>query len=209
MGTTNVLDFAKKKAASVTILSSYIYGEPQYLPVDEKHPVGPYNPYCQTKIISEDIALFYHEKFGVDCTIFRPFNIYGSNQNKSFLIPTIVDQVLDKASSEINLMSLNPKRDYIHVLDVVDALMLSTELKGFSTYNLGSGASYSVKEIVNLTQQIAGTNKAILSSGTERKNEVMDVRADISKIEKELNWQPKISIQEGLKLLVQDSKFSL
>lgn len=204
MGATNVLEFARTQGASVTLMSSYVYGEPQYLPIDENHPVGAYNPYCQTKILSEDIGGFYSKNFDVDCTVFRPFNIYGNRQNENFLIPTIIKQVLDPTTDSITLMSLNPKRDYVHVSDVVNALLSSIECKGFSTYNIGSGESYSVKEIVDMVQSIAGSNKGISSNATERKNEVMDVVANISKLKNELSWQPKTSLQEGLRQIIQD-----
>ena len=92
-GTTNILDLCRKQGCSLTYVSSYVYGTPQYLPVDENHPVAPVSPYNHSKLVAEDICRFYSEQFGVPVTILRPVNIFGPGQNPSFLIPFIIEQV--------------------------------------------------------------------------------------------------------------------
>ena len=71
-------------------LSSYVYGSPDYLPIDEAHPVKAFNPYAQSKVICEQICKGYSRDFKVPVIVFRPFNIYGPGQNEDFLIPKMI-----------------------------------------------------------------------------------------------------------------------
>ncbi len=87
MGTVNVLEHCRQNHAALTLLSSYVYGQPQRLPIAEDHPLVAANPYAHTKILAEDTARFYEQRFGISLLIVRPFNIYGPGQRGSFLIP--------------------------------------------------------------------------------------------------------------------------
>jgi nucleoside-diphosphate-sugar epimerase len=90
LGTANVLDFCRRQSASVTLISSYVYGKPLRLPIDEDHPLEPFNPYSHTKILAEEIGRYYAAQFGVPVFIVRPFNVYGPGQDRRFLIPTLI-----------------------------------------------------------------------------------------------------------------------
>ncbi len=203
LSTLNMLELCRINNAKMIFFSSYVYGHPQYQPIDENHPIQAYNPYSQTKVICESLCEGYNRDFKVPITIFRPFNIYGKGQNPDFLIPTIIQQV---QSGKIVIKDDRPKRDYIYIEDVIDAIITVIESKNennfLKKYNLGSGISYSVKEIVDIVRGFFDTEIEYLCSNERRPNEVMDTIADISKIKSELNWQPKISIQEGLKKMI-------
>src|SRR5271166_3274162 len=97
MGTVNVLEHCRQNHAALTLISSYVYGQPQRLPIAEDQPLVAANPYAHTKILAEETARFYEQRFGITLLIVRPFNIYGPGQRGSFLIPSIVRQVLDPA----------------------------------------------------------------------------------------------------------------
>src|SRR5580704_4536876 len=88
LGTVNVLEFCRAQAASVTLMSSYVYGPPARLPISEDDPLRAFNPYSHTKILAEQTGLYYQRQFGVPVTIVRPFNIYGPRQDRRFLIPS-------------------------------------------------------------------------------------------------------------------------
>ena len=148
MGTINVLEFCRSQNIGVTVMSSYVYGTPDKLPIRENHPIKSYNPYSHTKTIVEDICNFYNEKFKLNITLFRPFNIYGPAQSDVFLIPHIIMQFLDPNKDIVEVMDLNPKRDYLYIDDLTIALYKSINRKGFSIFNVGSGSSYSVEEII-------------------------------------------------------------
>ena len=93
-GTLNLLEEARKNPVQkfLYISSSHVYGVPQYIPVDEKHPTAPREPYSASKAAAEHIVNAYSSSYDVNSAIARPFNIYGPGQHESFLIPSIVRQ---------------------------------------------------------------------------------------------------------------------
>lgn len=202
LSTLNMLELCRLNNAKMIFFSSYIYGHPLYQPIDENHPIQAFNPYSQTKVICESLCEGYNRDFNVPVTIFRPFNIYGKGQNPDFLIPTIIQQ---SKKGSIVIKDDRPKRDYIHIKDIVEAILAAIELKDTSTlqtYNLGTGISYSVKEIIEIVRGLFNTEIEYQCKNETRPNEVMDTIADISKIKSELNWAPKIDIIEGLKMML-------
>jgi UDP-glucose 4-epimerase len=199
--TLNILEKAKVDGSKVIFFSTYVYGTPLYLPIDEKHITNPLNPYTQSKLICEELCKAYQRDFGVPVTIFRPFNIYGPNQHPAFFIPTIISQINNKV---IQLNDSKPKRDFIYIDDVIQAIYLSiiNEAQSFSIFNLGTGISTSVKEIVDLIINYSGSNAKVIFSDVTRQGEVFNTIADISKIKEELGWSPKISIDKGISLCI-------
>lgn len=199
LGTLNVLEYCRTHdVKKIVFASSYLYGKPKYLPIDEKHPINPQSPYARSKKIAEDMCQGYSEDFGLNCIILRPFNIYGPGQNEIFLIPTIVNQLV---KGRINLNDPEPKRDYVYVKDAVNAYVNATEYDGsdFEIFNIGSGVSYSVDEIVKKLINISEKEVPVDYRNKRRENEVMDVIADTRKAKEKLGWTPKVNINEGLK----------
>lgn len=206
VSTLNMLELCKCENSKMIYVSSYVYGKPQYLPIDEKHPVSVLNPYSRSKVISEQLCIGYNRDFGVPIIIFRPFNIYGPEQNDKFLIPSIQKQI--KENGIIQLKDPRPKRDFIHIDDVVMAYCKAIEyildLKNnldFEIFNLGSGISYSVKEVAAILVSQTGKDIPIKFSEARRKGEVLDTVANISKLSNMLNWEPKIEFKDGTILL--------
>ena len=205
LSTLNMLELCRLNNAKMVFFSSYIYGHPQYQPIDENHPTQAFNPYSQTKVICESLCEGYNRDFKVPITIFRPFNIYGTGQNPDFLIPSIIQQA---KTGKIVIKDDRPKRDYIHVEDIIDAIITAIETentdKSIQKFNLGSGVSYSVKEIVDMVRGLFDTEIEYICTHEIRPNDVMDTIADISKIQNELHWKPSISILEGLTKMVSE-----
>lgn len=201
-GTMRVLDQCQRAACSVTYAGAYIYGVPETLPIGENHPVNANNPYAYSKWMGEQACRWYAATYAMGVTAIRLFNVYGPGQSDRFLITKIVDQALDPAVGEIRLMDLSPRRDYLYVDDAVDAFIMSVRTSGFRIYNLGSGVSYSVQDVVDTVQAAVGSNKPVISVGTERRNEIPDVRADCSLITAETGWTPKYSFQKGIAAMV-------
>ena len=149
LGTLNALELCKKYKAKMVYASSYVYGKPNYLPIDESHQVNAFNPYAQSKIIGEHLCKGYNRDFGIPVIILRPFNIFGFGQNYNFLIPSIIKQA---KSGKILLKDPEPKRDFIYIDDMIEAYIKCIEYNdsSFEIFNIGFGKSYSVKEIVNM-----------------------------------------------------------
>lgn len=205
--TLNVLELCKIFNARIIYVSSYVYGNPDYLPIDEKHPVKPFNPYSQSKLISEDLVRAYSRDFNIDGIILRPFNIYGYNQNKDFLIPSIINQFKNEL---INLNDPRPKRDFLYVDDFCELILkcIDYQKKGVDVFNVGSGISYSIAEIVELIEKLTSSGKVEVNySNHYRKEEILDVRADITKVKEVFDWSPKYDLQEGLSLYLKKSGY--
>jgi nucleoside-diphosphate-sugar epimerase len=197
MGTINILELCRREKCSLTYISSYVYGFPKYLPVDENHPVQPANPYNHSKLMAEEMASFYSRTFEFPATVFRPVNIYGPGQHPDFLIPAIIRQVLDPACKTVEVMDLKPKRDYLFIDDFLNAILSSLVTPG-DVFNIGSGTSYSVEEVILAIMQSAGIEKPYKDKNITRKNEIWDVYVSIEKICKALNWKPHYSFFQGI-----------
>ena len=199
IGTLNLLEIARKYDVKKFIFAStYVYGQPQYLPIDEKHPVQAISPYNRSKIQAEELCKGYFEDYGLNCLILRPFNIYGTGQNKDFLIPSIIAQL---PSKKIILENPNPMRDYVHIDDVISAYIKTATYDGkkVETFNIGTGVSYSVKEIVDKIINLAHIKDVIITYTLKiRANEISNIVADITKAKDKLKWQPNIDIDSGL-----------
>lgn len=199
IGTTNVLEYCKRLNIPLTFVSAYVYGQPDSLPIKEEAPIKPNNPYALSKYLAEQVCHFYATYQNLDITIIRPFNIYGPGQPNHFLIPKITDLV--KKNLTIELFDLSPKRDYVFIDDVVDALVRTLELKltGFNVFNIGSGKSISVKEVVDYIQTAAGSQLDVKSKEQYRKEELDNVFADISQSWLKLEWAPITAFEDGIK----------
>jgi nucleoside-diphosphate-sugar epimerase len=202
MGTVNVLEHCRRHEAALTLVSSYVYGQPQRLPIGEDHPLSAANPYAHTKLLAEDAARFYERTFGLKLVIVRPFNVYGPGQQPPFLIPSIVQQVLDTSTDAVHLQDLRPKRDYLYIDDAVDFFLtlLRPGIRG--VFNMGSGRSASVAEVAQLVNDAAGIAKPVMNADVRRPGEVLDVVADISRAASELGWRPRTSLAEGIAAVV-------
>ncbi len=203
MGTLKVLELCRDKKVPLTFVSAYVYGIPEKLPITELSPDNPNNPYAFSKTIAERFCKFYADVYGMNITIIRPFNVYGMGQKEHFLIPSLIKQVL--TDTEIIVNDLTPKRDFIYLDDLVEALILTMKnFDIFEIYNIGSGESFSVQQIIDQIQFLAGTNKLIRCERKSRINEIPDTLADISKAKKKLNWIPTVKFSEGIKKILEN-----
>ncbi len=197
LSTLNALELARIWKARFIFMSSYLYGEPQYLPVDEAHPLKPHNPYAQTKLIGEEICKSYSRDFNLDIVVFRLFNVYGPGQRDSFLIPEMIKKM---TTGKITLKDPRPKRDYIYVTEVAQVLLktLKIDLDGYNLFNLGTGRSWSVSELVQILTELSKEHVEIEFTHEYRKGEVLDSVADVGKLKSLLNWESSIDLKKGL-----------
>jgi nucleoside-diphosphate-sugar epimerase len=200
-GTMCALDYCRIQKAKMIFLSAYLYGIPDALPISESAALRANNPYALSKKLAEDACKFYSYYYGIDITVLRPFNTYGPGQTQKWLIPSIVEQV--RKSKVIEVMDLAPKRDYIYIDDLNEAIINALDrISGFNVFNIGSGQSYSVEEVIELIQYAEGSNISVRCVGERRPQEIMDTIADISRASEDLGWSPKWSLSNGIKAVV-------
>lgn len=200
-GTANVLELCRKGRVPLTFVSAYLYGVPSSLPIKETDRIDPNNPYASSKFLAEAICRYYAQHFDIPVTIIRPFNVFGPGQKDHFLIPEILAQV--HANKPIQLKDMEPRRDYLYLDDLVDALLRTLEIRsGCRLYNIGYGSSLSVAEIVDAIQSVSGTSLPVVHENVAGRNEIADAYADICRAQNELGWRPKYSFTEGVKKIV-------
>ena len=201
LGTANVLEFCKARGVPLTFVSAYIYGQPEELPIREDSPIRPNNPYGLSKYLAEQLCGFYAQAYALPIIVIRPFNIYGIGQNERFLIPSVIKQALYEPL--INVQDLRPKRDYLYIDDLLDAMICTLNItSGFCIYNVASGKSIDVGQLIEVVQSVAKTQKDVRCQNLSRPDEINDVFADISKASRELDWHPKTSFRNGLHRMI-------
>jgi len=201
-GTARVLEQCRGRC-SVTFVSGYVYGSPKRVPIRERDPVDIQNPYALSKLLAEQICGFYSRFYEVPVVALRLFNVYGPGQDTSFLIPFILEQILDPRQPEIRVRDLEPSRDYVYVSDAVESIIMASRAAGGSVFNIGCGKPYTVKEIIERASKVAGIYKPYRSSGEKRPHEIDRTCADISAFREAVGWRPKIPIDDGLRLMVE------
>jgi nucleoside-diphosphate-sugar epimerase len=199
MGTLRVLDHCARQGSRMVFISSYVYGPPSRLPVTEDEPRRPANPYMHTKVLAEDCCTWYADQMGVESLIVRPFNVFGPGQDARFVIPTIISQLVDPAIAEVTVADALPRRDYLHVDDLVSLLVAAVGSTAVGAVNAGTGRSHSVQEVYDLLLEVSGRHKPLVQTGGQRRGEILDVVADIGRARSMLGWQPATDLREGLR----------
>ena len=204
ISTSHALDYCRKHKTKMIFFSTYLYSKTARQPTIEEEKIDPANPYALSKLMGEQLCTFYANHFDVEVGVLRPFNVFGSGQDPRFLSPSIISQA--KVGSEIRVLDSRPSRDYIFVDDLVDAVVkaMSADVK-FDIFNIGTGISHSVSDLINLLGDIVGQEFRIISLSQERFGEINSTRADISKAQKVLNWYPNWQLKAGLERVWKES----
>ena len=203
IGTLNVLNASKKYKVKKFLYaaSASCYGTPSKYPTDEKSKIDPQNPYALTKFLGEQLVINWAKVYSMFNVSLRFFNAYGPRSSIKGAYGSVFNIFLAQklAGKPLTIVGDgNQTRDFIHVFDLVDATIKAVEKgKSGEVYNVGNGKETSI----NLNADIIGGNKV---SVPKRPGETERSIANISKIRKELNWQPKITIDEGVKMLIKD-----
>ena len=201
IGSLNVLEAAKKTKMKKFIYaaSSSCYGTPKSFPTSETAKIDLKHPYAATKFMGEDLVMKYAAKFGMPNISFRFFNVYGPRLNTSGQYSAVIGNFLSQIKKKKPLTIVgNGKqtRDFIHVDDLANAFIRVIKSKVVNKiYNLGSGKRTSINTIAKI---FSGKKKFIPIRPGEPKNSL----ANISKIKREINWKPKITVEEGIKRLL-------
>lgn len=193
------LEWARTNNAKIIFFSSYVYGSNAPRPTSENDSIQGHNPYSQSKLIGEDLCRSYQRDFNVPYIIFRPFNIYGYGQSNQFVISSIFDQI-NNGKKKIKIQNPYPKRDFIYIKDVVEAIPLcfKSSVKN-QVFNLCSGKNYSIREVCEIIKSKNEENiEFIFNEKFDRKGDVSITLGDYSKINTVLGWEPKYSLERGI-----------
>lgn len=214
-----LLDTMRKYECNKIIFSSTAatFGEPVYIPIDEKHPQNPINSYGESKLMFEKILDWYHFAYGLKFNLFRYFNaagatrVYGEDRSHETHLLPLIFQTLNGKIPKLKVFGNDYDtpdgtciRDYLHVSDVADAHILALnnlEGNGSGKYNLGSSTGFSVLEVIESVERITG-KKVNWEFAAKRSGDPARLVASNELALKELKWNPKRS---NLETIVEDA----
>lgn len=204
VGTLNVLQAVRARgiARLVHTSTSEVYGTACYSPIDELHPLQGQSPYSASKIGADKLAEAFNLSFDVPVVTVRPFNTFGPRQSARAVVPTIITQCL--VGETVRLGSLHPERDLNYVSNVVEGFLkaATVPIALGKTINLGSGYAISIEELATLIARLIG--RSIVIESDQRRirpvgSEVDRLLADNSRARDLLGWEPRVSLEQGLK----------
>lgn len=205
-GTINLFEAARRiddRPRVLIVSSAHVYGEPEYLPIDERHPLRGHGVYAAARLEQEQIVQTYQNQ--VQTIIVRSFNHTGPGQPDTFVIPKIVKQIVEIKQGKrvkLELGNVNVKRDISDVRDVARAyrLLLEQDQSGFAV-NVCRGQSIGLKEVIESVKVLAGLNTVEIALNQEllRAYDVPDIYGDRSLLTELTGWQPEIPYEDMLR----------
>jgi UDP-glucose 4-epimerase len=207
LGMLNVMELGVKYGVKKVIFSSTggaIYGEQDYFPADEQHPLRPLSPYGVAKLATEKYLFYYHAVYGLQHVILRYANIYGPRQNphgEAGVIAIFADKMLKGEQPVINGDG-KQTRDYVYVSDVVRANVLALTHSSSDIFNIGTGIENDVNTLFRIIKKFSGV-ACEEKHGEAKIGEQLRSVIDHSKAKKILGWEPTIMLDEGLRRTVE------
>ncbi len=204
LGTLRLLEASRRHGVEKFIYSSTggaLYGDPDYLPCDEDHPIRPLSPYGLAKSVSEKYLELYNKMFILNYAALRYGNVYGPRQdpNGEAGVIAIFSQAMLEGNRPVIYGSGEQERDFVYVQDVVDANLMAINDNVTGAYNIGSGESTSVNRIYQMLRDIYRFRKTPLKSPA-RLGDVQKISLNSKKSHREMGWRPKTDLKEGLEL---------
>lgn len=213
VNTLGLLDAMRSHGVQRFVFSSTAatFGEPQYTPIDERHPQHPINPYGRSKLMVEQVLSDYDRAYGLHSVCLRYFNAAGADpegllgerhEPETHLIPLVL-QVASGRRSHVAVFGRNYDtpdgtcvRDYVHVHDLCEAhaLALASLMGGAASqaYNLGNGQGFSVQEVIDTAERVTGCKIAVVDS-PRRAGDPARLVADATLARVQLSWQPRLT----------------
>ncbi len=202
MGSLNLLHACVKHQVRKVIFASTggaIYGEQDYFPTDENHPVHPLSPYGVAKLTLEKYLYFYHKNNGIDYVVLRYANVYGPRQNplgEAGVVALFTEKLLTGKESIINGDGTQT-RDFIFIEDVVRANLQALDYPQTEIFNIGTGIETEINQLFNLLKEKTGSRKEAVH-GPAVPGELKRCALSYTRAEKLLGWKPKYRLEEGI-----------
>jgi UDP-glucose 4-epimerase len=207
LGSINLIECAKKFEVKRFVYISTggaVYGEPEYLPCDEAHPIKPICQYGASKHTVEHYLYMYQQLYGLEYVVLRYPNVYGPRQDpygEAGVVAIFTGQMLNGKQATVNGDG-EQERDFVYVGDCARANLLALQTKnGSAIYNLGSGQGTSVNQIFDVLKEIT-RYKLDRFHGPAKVGETRRIYLDAKKARVELDWVPTVSLEGGLKRTV-------
>lgn len=202
LGSLNLLESAREHGVRKIIYASTggaAYGEPQYLPADEEHPVNPLDPYGASKHHVEHYLFIYNKHYGLDYTTLRFPNVYGPRQDpdgEAGVVAIWANQMLNGGQPVINGTG-EQERDFVYVGDIARANVLALDKGSGAILNLGSGVGTPILDIFHALKRATGSACEEVH-GPAKLGEVFRIYLDSSRAGAVLGWEADVSLDEGL-----------
>ncbi len=206
VGTLNILEVIRKNELDVHVIyasTAAVYGEPEYVPIDEKHPNQPLSPYGISKLAGEKYCQAYWKEWGVKTTIFRIFNTYGPRQPRYVMYEQIKKML--EAPKQIEVLGTGKQlRDYAHISDTVKAIYSAANNVSAigEVFNVAGGNRISIKELIRIIKSALAIKTPDVYSGKSWKGDIMQLWADTGKIRSILRWAPTMPLEDGINELI-------
>jgi UDP-glucose 4-epimerase len=211
-GTLNLLQASLKKniVQFIYVSTCAAYGEACYLPISEEHPTAPLSPYGISKLAAEQYCKVFNRTFGLKTVGLRYFNVYGPRQFKgpySAVITHFIDRLREN-EPPIIYGNGEQTRDFLYVEDAVEACMLSLSSENCvgEVINIGTGIKTTINELANLLIKLMKKAHIAPMYAAPRKEDIKHSCAKISKAQKMLGYKPKVTLEKGLKRLLNEDK---
>ncbi len=196
-GTENLLNAIAFSASKFIFLSSAaVYGNVDSIPTLESHIPQPLDDYGKSKLMAEEFIRNFCALCTINPIIVRLFNCYGEGQEDKSFIPAIVSKILSNKRAFRDILPIT--RDFIHVSDVVTALILLAQGNNKGTFNLGTGVETSRNEVISNIVNLSGLHNVKVLDFNDPNELIIRSCANISKI-KNIGWTPKVLLKDGLK----------
>ncbi len=204
-GAVNLLEASRGEVEKIVYASSggAIYGEPEYLPVDEDHGIAPLSPYGVSKYIVEEYLRVYQGIYGLPYAALRYGNVYGPRQDpygEAGVIAIFANKMLRGESPVINGNG-EQTRDFIYVGDAVEAGARAAERNATGPINIATGVETSVNEVYRVIKEVTSSRVEAVH-GPAIKGEVNRICLDVKKAEKVLGWKAEVGLEEGVRNFV-------
>ncbi len=206
LGTLNLMLAALQEEPEfiVNVSSSEIYGSAQYVPMDEKHPTNPHSTYAVSKLAADRICFTLHKEHSLPVCLIRPFNTYGPRETHPYIVPEVISQF--SRSNVINCGNLETTRDFTYIEDTVRALILAGRRRQAigKVINIGSGVEIKMRDLVHLIAKLMEVEnpKIVQNKSKIRPFDVNRLYADNTRAREILGWEPKVTLEEGLRKTV-------
>lgn len=199
------LDLMETKVLVVSSAEIYGSAEEHELPLNENSPLRPLSPYAVSKVAQDFLGYQYNHAHNIKTVIVRPFNNIGPYQAPMFVISSFAKQIaeIEKGVKDavMKVGNLDSRRDFTDVRDMVRAYeMLMNDGRYGTPYNIGSGKSYKIGEILEMFLSLSDA-KIIVEKDPSlmRPGDIPELRCDYDKLHKTTGWKPEISIEQSLK----------